>query len=239
MDEETIAPDSIQLPERYTPILMEEQRPEETAQHQTPVSRPKIRNPPVHLDSDSDSGRFRNLVNFVRKGRIVPRRPSVPIGNGRQPITFLCLGKLQKSGIASGGIKTEKEIQTDPLAICSVATQTEEDDPDKENQIPVASAQHLHPPEVPEDDAFMFAEPFKRARVVSSSGSESEQSESKRMKKTENPSASKPEEQLPPPAVKTVVLESDDEEDLVAPTPPNPSHPHPPRLVFVCSGLPV
>ena len=238
MDEETIPPDSIQLPERYTPILMEEQRAEETAQHQTPVSRPKIRNPPVHLNSDS--GRFRNLVNFVRKGRIVPRRPSGRVGNGRKPITFLRLGKLQKSGItsgiASGGIKTEKEIQTDPLAMRSVATQTEEDDPDKENQIPVASAQHLHPPEVPEvpeDDAFMFAEPFKRARVVSSSGSESEQSESKRMKKTENPSANA--EEIPP-AVKTVVLESDDEEDLVAPTPPNP---HPPRLVFVCSGLPV
>lgn len=118
------------------------------------------------------------------------------------------------------------------------------------------------------EDAFMFAEPFKRARVLSSSDSDNENMETMRKKprpsvKSVNtddpvPSTSLSAESIITPEVpqqpaqqktdadlasKTVVMESDpDEDDILVATPPCPPPPKPipcQKKIFTCSGLPV
>jgi hypothetical protein len=118
------------------------------------------------------------------------------------------------------------------------------------------------------EDLFMSAEPFKRARVLSSSDSDDDKMETKRKKPcpsvksvdtdglissmshsaggatTANvPQRLSPQQASADLASKTVVMESDPEEDdvLVA-TPPQPPTPKPvpcKKKVLTCSGLPV
>lgn len=121
----------------------------------------------------------------------------------------------------------------------------------------------LNPDECSED-AFIFAEPFKRTRALSSD-SEHEKTESKRRKSSPPPNRSlslnAPSEIAgssvignaveqssvaePTTPGKTVVMESDQESDsvdLLAATPPPPPPPKPMaplRKVLTCSGLPV
>jgi hypothetical protein len=118
------------------------------------------------------------------------------------------------------------------------------------------------------EETFMFAEPFKRARVLSSSYSDDEKMETKRKKSCpsvkfftddpvpstslytetliitpEVPQQSAQQKTDADLASKKVVMESDpDEDDILVATPPRPPLPKPipcQKKIFTCSGLPV
>ena len=234
----------------------------------------------------SKSPIMKNPIVFTRLGKLGPKLESS------------CIPSVLNES-ATCQMKTPmavKETQTTPSALVSVCTQTEMEEAietcvketqtvtpvelvdekkslewrneqtQKEEMEEVVTVNEL---DECSEDAFMFAEPFKRARVLSSSEEENETLDTKRRKNSDSidlldhepsllPSSAdlntrmldgNPEKppQLESETVavwKTVVMESDPESDggdilAATPPPPPPVKIIPQRKVFTCSGLPV
>lgn len=232
----------------------------------------------------STSPIMKHPIAFTRLGKLGPKlevkTSCIPISNENlKSETLVAVKDTQTTSLVQVSVGTQTDAveaietcvqatQTTPVEILDVNKPLElsNEQVQREEREMIVAVNEL---DECSEDAFMFAEPFKRARVLSSSEEENEKMDNKRRKNSDSvdpldfepptlPSSAEIKTQIPesipekPPqlepdsdaACKTVVMESDPESDggdILAATPPPPPAVKiiTQRQVFTCSGLPV